>query len=145
MAREQAATGYRFTASVGNVADWDRSTAASSASGRMRTDRHPLNNAGITRDGIFRKMTLARLADGDRHQLNSLFKRTKQVIDGNGSTQLGSHHQHLWSRREGPVRQSNYSAAKAGMHGFTMSLALEVANKGITVNTVFARSSPPTW
>ena len=69
--------------------------------------------------------------------LNSLFNVTKQVIDG--MLDRG------WGRivnissingERGQFGQSNYSAAKAGMHGFTMSLAQEVANKGITVNTV---------
>jgi acetoacetyl-CoA reductase len=96
-----------------------------------------VNNAGITRDGVFRKMSLADWRIVIDTNLNSLFNVTKQVIDG--MLDRG------WGRivnissingERGQFGQSNYSAAKAGMHGFTMSLAQEVANKGITVNTV---------
>jgi len=135
---EQAEQGYRFHASVGNVADWD---STKSAFDKVKAEFGQIdilvNNAGITRDGVFRKMTLSDWRAVIDTNLNSLFNVTKQVID--------SMLDRGWGRiinissvngEKGQFGQSNYSAAKAGMHGFTMSLAQEVANKGITVNTV---------
>jgi acetoacetyl-CoA reductase len=96
-----------------------------------------VNNAGITRDGMFRKMTRADWDAVIETNLTSLFNVTKQVIDD--MLERG------WGRivnissvngEKGQFGQTNYSAAKAGMHGFTMALAQEVANKGVTVNTV---------
>jgi acetoacetyl-CoA reductase len=135
---EQKAGGYGFSASVGNVADWN---STKTAFDKARAEYGPIdilvNNAGITRDGVFRKMTLEDWRIVIDTNLNSLFNVTKQVIDG--MLDRG------WGRiinissvngEKGQFGQSNYSAAKAGMHGFTMSLAQEVASKGITVNTV---------
>ena len=135
---EQKAEGYRFTASVGNVADWDSTRVAFervlAEFGRVDI---LVNNAGITRDGVFRKMSLDDWRSVIDTNLNSLFNVTKQVIDG--MLERG------WGRiinissvngEKGQFGQSNYSAAKAGMHGFTMALAQEVASKGVTVNTV---------
>jgi len=88
-----------------------------------------VNNAGITRDGVFRKMGLADWRIVIDTNLNSLFNVTKQVIDGM--------YDRNWGRiinissingERGQFGQTNYSAAKAGMHGFTMSLAQEVAD-----------------
>jgi len=135
---EQKAAGYHFTASVGNVADWDSTRAALekvvAEFGRVDI---LVNNAGITRDGMFRKMSLEDWRSVIDTNLNSLFNVTKQVIDGMLERN--------WGRivnissvngEKGQFGQSNYSAAKAGMHGFTMALAQEVASKGVTVNTV---------
>jgi acetoacetyl-CoA reductase len=96
-----------------------------------------VNNAGITRDVTFRKMTKADWDAVIHTNLDSVFNMTKQVIDG--MTDRG------WGRviniasvngSKGAFGQTNYAAAKAGMHGFTKSLALEVARKGVTVNTI---------
>jgi acetoacetyl-CoA reductase len=96
-----------------------------------------VNNAGITRDGLFRKMTRADWDAVINTNLNSLFNVTKQVIDD--MLDRG------WGRivnissvngQKGQFGQTNYSTAKAGIHGFTMALAQEVATKGVTVNTV---------
>jgi acetoacetyl-CoA reductase len=135
---EQVAGGYKFTASVGNVADWESTKAAFE---KVKAEFGPVeilvNNAGITRDGVFRKMSLDDWHAVIDTNLNSLFNVTKQVID--------SMYERGWGRiinissvngEKGQFGQSNYSAAKAGMHGFTMALAQEVASKGITVNTV---------
>ncbi len=135
---EQAALGCDFHASVGNVGDWDSTVAAFQ---RVREKFGPVdvlvNNAGITRDGMFRKMTRADWDAVIETNLTSLFNVTKQVIDD--MVDRG------WGRvvnissvngEKGQFGQTNYSAAKAGMHGFTMALAQEVANKGVTVNTV---------
>jgi len=135
---EQKAAGYTFTASVGNVADWESTRAALEKvlkeHGRVDI---LVNNAGITRDGVFRRMSLEDWRAVIDTNLNSLFNVTKQVIDGMLERN--------WGRiinissvngEKGQFGQSNYSAAKAGMHGFTMALAQEVASKGVTVNTV---------
>ena len=135
---EQAALGFEFHGSVGNVGDWNSTVAAFQ---KVRAEHGPVdvlvNNAGITRDRMFRKMTRADWDAVIETNLTSLFNVTKQVIDDmveNG-----------WGRiinissvngEKGQFGQTNYSAAKAGMHGFTMALAQEVASKGVTVNTV---------
>src|SRR5512134_2959593 len=135
---EQKALGYSFFASVGNVGDWDSTVAAFQ---KVKAEHGPIdvlvNNAGITRDGMFRKMSRADWDAVIETNLTSLFNVTKQVIEG--MLDKG------WGRiinissvngEKGQFGQTNYSAAKAGMHGFTMALAQEVANKGVTVNTV---------
>ena len=135
---EQAAQGYIFHASVGNVGEWDSTVAAFE---KVKAEHGPIdvlvNNAGITRDGMFRKMTRADWDAVIETNLTSLFNVTKQVIDD--MVDRG------WGRivnissvngEKGQFGQTNYSAAKAGMHGFTMALAQEVASKGVTVNTV---------
>ncbi|MFD2182139.1 acetoacetyl-CoA reductase [Rhodoplanes azumiensis] len=96
-----------------------------------------VNNAGITRDSMFRKMTFEQWDAVLRTNLYSVFNMSKQVIDGmlergwgriiNISSMNGA---------KGQFGQSNYAATKAGMYGFTKSLALEVGRKGITVNTI---------
>ncbi len=135
---EQKAAGYDFHASVGNVADWDSTKAAFE---KVVKEIGPVdivvNNAGITRDGVFRKLSLEDWRSVIDTNLNSLFNVTKQVIDGMLERN--------WGRvvnissvngEKGQFGQTNYSCAKAGMHGFTMALAQEVASKGVTVNTV---------
>jgi len=135
---EQKADGYTFHASVGNVADWDSTKGAfDKVKAELGNPDILVNNAGITRDSVFRKMSFADWHAVIDTNLNSLFHVTKQVIDG--MMDKG------WGRivnissvngEKGQFGQSNYSAAKAGMHGFTMALAQEVASKGVTVNTV---------
>jgi acetoacetyl-CoA reductase len=134
----QKALGYEFHASMGNVGDWSSTVHAFQV---VREEHGPVdvlvNNAGITRDGLFRKMTRADWDAVIETNLTSLFNVTKQVIDD--MVDRG------WGRiinissvngEKGQFGQTNYSAAKAGMHGFTMALAQEVAAKGVTVNTV---------
>jgi acetoacetyl-CoA reductase len=135
---EQKADGYTFYASVGNVSDWDSTKAAFE---KVRAEHgNPdvlVNNAGITRDGIFRKMSLDDWRVVIETNLNSMFNVTKQVIDGmldkgwGRIINIGS-----VNGEKGQFGQVNYSTAKAGMHGFTMALAQEVAAKGVTVNIV---------
>jgi acetoacetyl-CoA reductase len=96
-----------------------------------------VNNAGITRDMTFKKMDKVNWDAVMRTNLDSLFNMSKQVVDGmvergwgrviNVSSVNGS---------KGAFGQTNYSAAKAGVHGFTKALALEVAKRGVTVNTI---------
>jgi len=96
-----------------------------------------VNNAGITKDGTFKKMPLENWVAVINVNLNSVFNVSKQFIDD----MLGKG----WGRvinissingQKGQFGQTNYSAAKAGMHGFTKALAQETAAKGITVNTI---------
>ena len=135
---EQETLGFKFLASEGNVSDWD-STVAAFAKVRDEIGEVDVlvNNAGITRDGVFRKMSPDDWKAVIDTNLNSLFFVTRQVIDG--MLERG------WGRiinissmngQKGQFGQTNYSTAKAGMHGFTMALAQEVASKGVTVNTV---------
>jgi acetoacetyl-CoA reductase len=135
---EQKALGFSFQASVGNVGDWDSTVAAFE---KVKAEHGPVavlvNNAGITRDGQFRKMSKADWDAVISTNLDSMFNVTKQVIDGMIEAN--------WGRivnissvngQKGQFGQVNYSTAKAGLHGFTMALAQEVAGKGVTVNTV---------
>jgi acetoacetyl-CoA reductase len=96
-----------------------------------------VNNAGITRDGVFKRMSPADWYAVINTNLNSVFNVTRQVVEG--MTERG------WGRivnissvnaLKGQFGQTNYSAAKAGMHGFSKALAQEVVKKGVTVNTI---------
>jgi len=134
----QKKDGYTFFPSVGNVADWK-----STESAFMKVfDEHGapsilVNNAGITNDSVFLKMSIDQWKSVMDTNLNSLFNVTKQVVNNMVSSR--------WGRiinissvngQKGQFGQTNYSTAKAGIHGFTMSLAQELASKGVTVNTV---------
>ena len=96
-----------------------------------------VNNAGITRDAMFKRMSALDWNSVINTNLNSVFNVTRQVIDG--MTKRG------WGRVinvssvnaiKGQAGQTNYSAAKAGMHGFSKALAQEVVTRGVTVNTI---------
>ena len=96
-----------------------------------------VNNAGITRDGVFHRMNSEQWSEVIRVNMDSLFNMTRQVIEGMRERE--------WGRiinissingQKGQVGQTNYSAAKAGMIGFTKALALENAKKGVTVNCI---------
>ena len=132
------AKGYDFDSQEVDVSNFD-SCAQAMASVRARCGPITvlINNAGITRDASFRKMTLDDWNSVLRTNLDSVFHMSKAVIDD----MLGAG----WGRiinissvngQRGAFGQANYAASKAGMHGFTKSLALEFAKKGITVNTV---------
>jgi acetoacetyl-CoA reductase len=135
---EQKADGFEFHASVGNVGDWQSTVEAFSAAKAAHGAIDVLvNNAGITRDRMFLKMTPEDWSAVIETNLNSMFNVTKQVV--------GDMVEKGWGRiinissvngAKGQAGQTNYSAAKAGMHGFTMALAQELAAKGVTVNTV---------
>jgi acetoacetyl-CoA reductase len=135
---EQAALGFTFFASAGNVGDWDSTVEAfNKTKAEHGTIDILVNNAGITRDRMFIKMTREDWDAVIETNLNSMFNVTKQVV--------GDMVEKGWGRiinissvngAKGQAGQTNYSAAKAGMHGFTMALAQELAHKGVTVNTV---------
>jgi len=130
--------GYGFRAYPCDVADYDSAAACSQ---KVAAEVGPIdvlvNNAGITRDMTFKKMDKVNWDAVMSTNLDSCFNMTKQVCDG--MVDRG------WGRiinissvngQKGAFGQTNYSAAKAGMHGFTKALALEVARKGVTVNTI---------
>jgi acetoacetyl-CoA reductase len=133
------AAGYRRVhAGEADVADFD-STARMFE--RLQDDVGPVdilvNNAGITRDSVFKRMSEADWMAVINTNLNSVFNVTRQVIDG--MCERG------WGRVvnissvnaiKGQFGQTNYSAAKAGMAGFSKALAQEVVRRGVTVNTV---------
>jgi len=96
-----------------------------------------VNNAGITRDSSLRKMTLEQWHAVISSDLDSVFNVTRPVIDYMLETGFGRIiNISSINGQKGQFGQSNYAAAKAGMHGFTKALALEVAKKGVTVNTI---------
>jgi acetoacetyl-CoA reductase len=135
---EMKKQGHEFHAIEVDVADFDSCQRAVS---QIASEQGPVdilvNNAGITRDATFRKMDKASWDAVMKTNLDSVFNMTKPVIDG--MAERG------WGRvinvssvngQKGAFGQTNYSAAKAGMHGFTKALALEYARKGVTVNTI---------
>ncbi|MFC3655769.1 acetoacetyl-CoA reductase [Xanthomonas hyacinthi] len=96
-----------------------------------------VNNAGITRDTTFHKMTAEQWHEVINTNLNSVFNVTRPVIEGMRRQRWGRVIQiSSINGLKGQYGQANYAAAKAGMHGFTISLARENAGYGITVNTV---------
>ncbi len=135
---EQKALGYSFYASVGNVGDWDSTvTAFEKVKAEHGHVSVLVNNAGITRDGQFRKMAKADWDAVISTNLDSMFNVTKQVIEGMIEAGFGRIiNISSVNGQKGQFGQVNYSTAKAGLHGFTMALAQEVASKGVTVNTV---------
>src|SRR5580765_231094 len=135
---EMKSRSYAFPAYPVDVVDFDDCARACQ---RIAGEAGPIdilvNNAGITRDTTFKKMTKADWDAVISTNLDSAFNMTKQVCDG--MVERG------WGRiinvssvngQKGAFGQTNYSAAKAGMHGFTKALSLEVARKGVTVNTI---------
>ena len=132
------AEGLRVHAAEGDVSDFDSCAAMFN---HVLEGVGPVdilvNNAGITRDSVFKRMTEQDWMAVINTNLNSVFNVTRQVVEG--MTDRG------WGRiinvssvnaLKGQFGQTNYSAAKAGMHGFTKALAYEVARKGVTVNTI---------
>jgi acetoacetyl-CoA reductase len=134
-----AKQGHNFKAYACDVADFDSCKAC--VEQIVKDLGRPVdvlvNNAGITRDMTFKKMDKVNWDAVMSTNLDSAFNMTKQVCDGMLERN--------WGRiinissvngQKGAFGQTNYSAAKAGMHGFTKALALEVARKGVTVNTI---------
>ena len=135
---KQSEEGYTFHALECDVADWESTSKAfEKLQSEIGTIDVLVNNAGITRDGTFRRMTPENWNAVINTNLNSLFNTSKQVVEGMLSKN--------WGRiinissingQRGQFGQVNYSAAKAGVHGFSMALARELSGKGVTVNTV---------
>jgi len=130
--------GYDFRAYPVDVADFDSCAACLQ---KVQAEVGPIdvlvNNAGITRDMTFKKMTKADWDAVIGTNLDSVFNMTKQVLDGMVERNWGRViNVSSVNAQKGAFGQTNYSAAKAGMHGFTKALAYEVARKGVTVNTI---------
>jgi acetoacetyl-CoA reductase len=130
--------GYRFTAYKVDVTDYgDCEWMMQKLLAEMGRLDVLVNNAGITRDSSLRKMSLDDWQAVLRADLDSVFNLSKQAIEPMMARR--------WGRivnissvngQQGAFGQANYSAAKAGMHGFSKALALEMARHGVTVNTV---------
>ena len=136
--KEMEGKGFKIHATRADVGDFDSCQAmVKDVEKNIGPIAVLVNNAGITRDMTFKKMTKVDWDAVINTNLNSVFNVTKPVVDGmvdrgwgrviNVSSVNGS---------KGAFGQTNYAAAKSGMHGFTKSLALEVARKGVTVNTI---------
>jgi acetoacetyl-CoA reductase len=136
--QDAKAKGYDIKIYQADVSDLD---ACTDLAKKIQADLGPVdilvNNAGITRDVTLRKMSKEQWDEVMKINLDSLYNVTRQVIEG--MMEKG------WGRiinissingQKGQIGQTNYTTSKAGMHGFTMSLAQEVARKGVTVNTV---------
>ena len=136
--KDMAARDFHFHGYPVDVADYDSCAVAIA---KIHKEIGPIdiliNNAGITRDMTFKKMTKIDWSAVVATNLDSVFNMCKPIVDG--MVERG------WGRvinvssvngQKGAFGQTNYSAAKAGMHGFTKALALEVAKKGVTVNTI---------
>jgi acetoacetyl-CoA reductase len=137
LARMEAQNRLFYTYAV-DVADYE---SCARCAGKILDEVGPVdilvNNAGITRNAVFRKLDKVDWDAVIRTNLDSVFNMTKPVCDGmvergwgrivNMSSIIGS---------KGGFGQTNYAAAKAGIHGFTKSLSLEVAKRGVTVNTI---------
>ena len=120
---------------VGSFEDCARAVAAVEA--ELGPIEVLVNNAGITRDVVFHRMTSEQWTEVIRVNKDSVFNMTRHVIEGM--------RERSWGRiinissingQKGQAGQTNYSAAKAGMIGFTKALALESAKKGVTVNCI---------
>lgn len=117
-----------------NVSNWESCQALATTVGAVDI---LINNAGITRDGAFKRMTPEAWNAVINTNLSSLFNVTKQFVDGMSERGFGRViNISSINGQKGQFGQVNYSAAKAGVHGFTMALAQEVAKKGVTVNTI---------
>jgi acetoacetyl-CoA reductase len=134
----------KFKAETGvPVYKWDVSSFDACAAGikKVESELGPVdvlvNNAGITRDGAFHKMTLDQWNAVINTNLGSLFNMTRQVIEGMRARKFGRIiNISSVNGQKGQFGQVNYSAAKAGDIGFTKALALETAKAGITVNAI---------
>lgn len=135
---DQKEQGYQFHAYQCDVADFESCQAMAA---KVVAEVGPVdvlvNNAGITKDTTFRKMSKVDWDVVLRTDLDSVFNISKPFVDGMADRGFGRViNVSSINGQKGQFGQTNYSAAKAGMHGFTKALAQEVARKGVTVNTV---------
>jgi acetoacetyl-CoA reductase len=139
---DEAAAAFKAATGVA-VYKWDVADAAASADGvaKVAAELGPVdilvNNAGITRDSMFHKMTYDQWSAVIRTNLDSMFAMTRPVIEGMRERGKGRIvNISSINGQKGQLGQANYSAAKAGVIGFTKALAQENAKKGITVNAI---------
>lgn len=134
----QKEAGFQFEIAAGNVADYESSeNMVKEAVQKAGPIDILVNCAGITKDGFFHKMSPQQWYDVVNVNLNSVYNVTRQVIEGMRDRSYGRIiNISSVNGQKGQFGQTNYSATKAGMHGFTMALAQEGAKKGITVNTI---------
>ena len=135
---DMRAQGYDVQAAEGNVEEFD---SCADMFYRISSIIGPVdilvNNAGITRDGVFKRMSESDWYDVINTNLNSVFNVTRQVVEGMMDRGWGRIvNVSSVNALKGQFGQTNYSAAKAGMHGFSKALAQEVVKKGVTVNTI---------
>lgn len=129
---------YQFEIMYGDVSNFESCNAMVAA---IEEKWGPIdiliNNAGITMDASLKKMEPVAWESVIRTNLDSVFNMCKQVVPGMLERKFGRIiNISSINGQKGQFGQTNYSAAKAGMHGFTKALALELAGKGITVNTI---------
>ncbi|ETD72700.1 acetoacetyl-CoA reductase [Pelistega indica] len=135
---QQAAEGYTFKAYPVDVSDFDSAQALAQT---VQADGYVVdvlvNNAGITRDASFKKMTKQAWDEVMGVNLDSMFNMTKAFIEGMLAKKWGRIiNIASISGIAGNFGQANYASTKAGITGFTKTLALEFASKGITVNSI---------
>ena len=136
--QKMQADGYDVTLVQGDVGAPEAAEAlVRGVEGKLGPVDILVNNAGITRDTTFHKMSPQQWGDVINTNLNSVYNMTRPVIEGMRNRKWGRVIQIASiNGQKGQYGHANYAAAKAGMHGFTISLAQENAKFGITVNTV---------
>lgn len=136
--QEQKAAGYDLAISYADVTDFESVRKSYAEIAELFGPVSVLvNNAGITADGMLKKMDFEKWQAVIKTNLDSVFNTSKSCLDGMLEQQFGRIiNISSINGEKGQMGQTNYSAAKAGMHGFTKALAQETARKGITVNTI---------
>ncbi|EXJ13838.1 acetoacetyl-CoA reductase [Imhoffiella purpurea] len=136
--KERAAEGFSIATIAADVSSYDDSVRMVQEIAEQHGPIDILVNcAGITRDKTFKKMEAAQWQAVINVNLNSVFNVTRPVWEGMLERGFGRIiNISSVNGQRGQFGQANYSAAKAGMHGFTMALAQEGASKGVTVNTI---------
>jgi acetoacetyl-CoA reductase len=139
---DEAAQKFKAASDI-PVYKWDVASYESCAAGlkQVESDLGPVevlvNNAGITRDTMFHRMTPEQWSAVINTNLSSLFNMCRPVIEGMRNRKFGRIiNISSINGQKGQLGQANYSAAKAGELGFTKALALESARSGITVNAI---------
>src|ERR1051326_2251468 len=139
---DEAANKFKAETAI-PVYKWDVASFDACAAGIKKVEAEVgpvdvlVNNAGITKDGAFHKMTLEQWSAVINTNLGSLFNMTRPVIEGMRARKFGRIiNISSINGQKGQFGQVNYSAAKAGDIGFTKALALETARAGITVNAI---------